>query len=167
MMTLHTARLTLRLPNAGDLPAMVRFWASDRSHTMGGPWTSAQTAAEFPDLLDQWARHGFGMFVATLDGEAIGLIGPFYPVGHPEPELAWSLWDEAHEGHGCAREAAIAARDWFFAGSGHVTAVSYCHPDNVRSHRLAEVLGGTVDPAAACPYPPPVRVYRHHAGASV
>jgi RimJ/RimL family protein N-acetyltransferase len=166
--TLHTQRLTLRAPAARDLPAATRFWASDRSVMMGGPWTAEATAAEFPDLLDQWVQHGFGMFVVTLKGadDAIGLIGPFYPAGHPEPELAWSLWDATHEGHGYAREAAIMARDWFFASTAHATAVSYTHPDNARSHHLAEVLGATIDAAAPCPYPPPVRVYRHHKGAT-
>jgi RimJ/RimL family protein N-acetyltransferase len=164
MTALTTARLTLRQPAARDLPAATRFWASDRSIMMGGPWTAEMTAAEFPDLSAQWARHGFGMFVVTLQGtdDAIGLIGPFYPEGHPEPELAWSLWDTAYEGHGYAHEAALAVRDWFFASTPHITAVSYTHPDNARSHRLAEALGATVDSAAPCPYPPPVRVYRHN-----
>jgi RimJ/RimL family protein N-acetyltransferase len=163
---LETERLILRAPCEADLPAATRFWASERSVMMGGPWSAETTATEFADLSDQWARHGFGMFVVTLTGTdaAMGLIGPFYPAGHPEPELVWSLWDATCEDHGYAREAASAARDWFFAATDHCTAVSYTHPDNHRSHRLAEALGASVDAAAPCPYPPPVRVYRHDKG---
>lgn len=162
---LQTARLTLRAPRDGDLAAFTAFWTSDRTHFMGGPWTEADAAAEFPELAAQWARHGFSMFVITPKGDdaRIGLAGPFYPDGHPEPELAWNLWDAADEGKGFAREATAVARDWFFASTPYRTAVSYTHPENVRSHGLAEALGATLDPNAACPYPPPVRVYRHRA----
>ena len=82
----------------------------------------------------------------TLTGSdtAIGLIGPFYPDTHPEPELGWSLWDLALEGRGFAFEAACAARDWFFANTTHRTAVSYTSPENHRSHRLCERMGAVL-----------------------
>jgi RimJ/RimL family protein N-acetyltransferase len=131
---------------------------------MGGPWDAATLRAELDDLYAQWARHGFSLFTVDYEGRPIGGIGPFYPSTHPEPELGWSLWDKADEGKGLATEAAIAARDWFFATSGHKTAVSYTHTDNAASHRLCARMGAVVDDAAACPYPPPVRIYRHFAG---
>jgi RimJ/RimL family protein N-acetyltransferase len=126
-----------------------------------------EAEAEFPQLTRQWAAQGFGMFAITRTGDdrAIGLVGPFFPAGHPEPELAWNLWDVADEGHGLAREAALAARDWFFAQGAYQTAVSYTHPENTRSHKLAEALGAVVDATAPCPYAPPVRVYRHRGAA--
>ena len=151
---LGTARLRLRRPSRADIPASFRFWSSDRSRLMGGPWTMAQLEAETQDVFDQWARYGFGLFTVTLadSGTPIGAIGPFFPAPHPEPELAWSLWDEAHEGQGLAHEAAIAARDWFFATTGRATAISYTDPSNHRSHRLCARLGGVVEPDAAHPY---------------
>jgi RimJ/RimL family protein N-acetyltransferase len=160
--TLHTARLTLRQPAARDLPAFTVFWTSPRTAFMGGPWTAEEAVAEWPELARQWDVHGFSLFVITRTGDdrAIGLAGPFYPEGHPEPELSWNLWDASDEGQGIATEAALAARDWYF-GQGHDTAVSYTHPENMASHRLAERLGAVLDATAACPYPPPVRVYRH------
>ena len=45
---------------------------------------------------------------------------------------------------GYAREAVIAARDWFFANTKHRTAVSYTHPANDASHRLAEAIGAVI-----------------------
>jgi hypothetical protein len=97
---LETARLRLRLPQMADLPASAAFWASERAHLMGGPWTAEETAAEFQGLLDQWAKHGFSLFTVTRKGsdDGIGGIGPFYPDTHPEPELGWSLWNAADEG---------------------------------------------------------------------
>ncbi|MFM2354843.1 MAG: hypothetical protein RLZZ528_579 [Pseudomonadota bacterium] len=162
---LTTERLVLRAPRVGDVAAFAAFWTSDRTRFMGGPWTEADAEAEFPELARQWRRHGFSLFAITRrgDDDAIGLAGPFFPEGHPEPELAWNLWNAGDEGQGMATEAARAARDWFFATSAYRTAVSYTHPENTASHRLAERLGATPDPQAPCPYPPPVRVYRHNA----
>jgi RimJ/RimL family protein N-acetyltransferase len=162
---LTTERLVLRQPAERDVPAGAAFWASGRSHMMGGPWTEAEHRAEFDDLYAQWAKHGFSLFVVTLKGsdQAVGLIGPFYPDTHPEPELGWSLWDASLEGKGIAFEAACAARDWFFANTRFRTAVSYTNVENHRSHRLCERMGAVVDPDAASPYPPPERIYRHFA----
>jgi RimJ/RimL family protein N-acetyltransferase len=165
--TLHTARLILRVPTEVDLEPSARFWASERSRMMGGPWTYEKTRDGYADILDQWNRHAFSLFTVTLHytGEAIGGIGPYFPETHPEPELGWSLWSADHEGKGLAYEAATAARDWFFATSGHATAVSYTDPANTRSHRLCERMGATVDPDAAHPYgDEPTLTYRHHAG---
>lgn len=163
MTLLHTPRLTLRQPSVADFPGMTNFFMSDRARFMGGPLPQSEAAAEGPALLDQWARNGFGMLaICRKDSDAaIGLVGPWYPDTHPEPELGWNLWHGADEGQGLAREALIAARAWFFAQTDHASAVSYTHPDNALSHRLAEAVGATLDPTAPCPYPPPVRIYRH------
>ncbi|MGB3146658.1 MAG: GNAT family N-acetyltransferase [Paracoccaceae bacterium] len=164
---LTTQRLTLRVPTMADLDASARFWASERSHMMGGPWTHEKTRDSLADVIDQWRRHGFGLFTVTFrdTGEAIGGIGPYFPETHPEPELGWSLWSADLEGKGLAFEAAIAARDWFFATSGHQTAVSYTDPANHGSHRLCERMGATVDPDAPHPYgDEPTLTFRHHAG---
>jgi RimJ/RimL family protein N-acetyltransferase len=162
---LVTERLRLRLPTMGDIPASYRFWSSDRSHLMGGPWTLETLTAETQGLLDQWQKHGFSLFTVTRHGvdDGIGGIGPFFPDTHPEPELGWSLWHPEDEGQGLAHEAAAAARDWFFATSGYHTAVSYTDPKNHRSHRLCERLGATIDPEALHPYgDEPNLIYRHH-----
>lgn len=166
---LETARLRLRRPAPADLAPGFAFWSSDRSHMMGGPWTMERLQAETQGLHDQWARHGFSLFTVTRHGSdaGIGGIGPFFPDTHPEPELGWSLWNAADEGQGLAHEAALAARDWFFATSGYSTAVSHTDPLNARSHRLCERLGGVVDPDAAHPYgDEPTLVYRYRRGAA-
>jgi RimJ/RimL family protein N-acetyltransferase len=162
-----TARLILRKPLPSDLPASSVFWASERSHLMGGPWTPEETAKETDDLHAQWAKHGFSLFTAVLKstGQPIGGIGPFFPDTHPEPELGWSLWSADLEGQGLALEAALAARDWFFANTRYKTAVSHTDPVNYRSHRLCERMGAVVDPAALHPYgDQPTLTYRHFAG---
>lgn len=164
--TLTTARLVLRHPRMGDLPECAAFWASDRSHMMGGPWTPEVTERNLQEVIDLWDQNGFGLFAVTLQGidRAVGLIGPWQPDGYPEAEIGWSLWDVAQEGQGLAFEAVTAARDWYFATTGRTTALSYTHVDNARSHRLCERLGAVHDPDAPSPSPPPERIYRHFAG---
>jgi RimJ/RimL family protein N-acetyltransferase len=166
---LVTARLRLRMPRLADADTAWPFWSSARSVLMGGPWSRDQLQAETQGLLDQWRKHGFSLFTVTRGDtdEGIGGIGPFFPDTHPEPELGWSLWNAADEGHGIAFEAASAARDWFFATSGCHTAVSYTDPDNTRSHRLCERLGAVIDPDAAHPFGgEPTLTWRHSAGAA-
>ena len=161
---LSTARLALRLPRLSDIDASFRFWSSDRSAQMGGPWSMATLRAETQGLLDQWQKHGFSLFTVTRAGsdDGIGGIGPFFPDTHPEPELGWSLWDAQDEGRGLAHEAAVAARDWFFATTGYLSAVSHTDPQNHRSHRLCLRLGATVDPDARHPYgDEPTLTFRH------
>lgn len=163
---LVTERLVLRKPRPGDLPACIRFWASDRSRIMGGPWTPDETATDFADVVAQWDWRGFGLFSVTLAGDAAmqGLIGTWHPKNYPEPEIGWSLYDPALEGRGLAFEAARAALDWFFAATGQTTAVSHTDPQNRRSHRLCERLGAVIDPEAAQPADEsPTLTWRHHA----
>jgi len=166
--TLTTTRLILRQPDERDFAPSCVFWASERSHMMGGPWTEAQTRTEYEDVMRQWRELGFSLFAVTVKGseDCIGLIGPFYPVTHPEPELGWSLWDVTLEGKGIAFEAAQAARDWFFTATRYRTAISFTDPQNFRSHRLCERLGAVVDPSIDHDDEGPVLTYRHHARAA-
>lgn len=164
MTVLTTTRLTLRPASVDDLEPCAAFWASERSHLMGGPWTTEETARSLDDVIAQWDRHGFGLFTVILDGQPVGGIGPFFPDTHPEPEIGWSLWDAGLEGRGLAHEAATAARDWFFARTGRRTLVSYADPENHRSNRLCERLGAVIDPGAPHPYAEPTLVWRHSAG---
>ena len=166
---LTTARLRLRRPGPQDTAPGFAFWSSPRSHMMGGPWTMEQFLVGTADLHAQWAKHGFSLFTVTRHGsdDGIGGIGPFYPDTHPEPEIGWSLWNQADEGQGLAHEAAVATRDWFFDTSGFDTAVSHTDPQNHRSNRLCERLGGVVDPDAPHPYgDEPNLVWRYRKGAA-
>src|ERR687887_57742 len=69
---------------------------------------------------------------------------------HAQPELGWAL-TRAYWGHGYATEAAAAIRDWALERPKIDRLVSLISPDNVRSQRVAERLGGmptkTVTPA--------------------
>jgi RimJ/RimL family protein N-acetyltransferase len=161
--TLHTERLTLRMPGPQDVDVQAAFLASDRSRFVGGPMAAGPAWRALAYMIGHWTLRGFGMWVMTLKGSdrAIGLVGHYFPTEWPEREVGWHIWDPAAEGRGYAYEAAVAARNHAFDALGWSTAVSYINPANHRSIALAERLGAVRDAAAPVPAIDPVLVYRH------
>lgn len=158
-----TPRLVLRGLDARDVAAFAAFFASPRAQFVGGPLEHDTAWKVLARVIGHWTLRGYGSFGFALDEEspAIGMAGPWFPEGWPEPEIGWMLWDESLEGQGYATEAARAARAWAWADLGWTTAVSYIHADNPRSIALAERLGATRDETATFPDADPCLVYRH------
>ncbi|MCK0168054.1 GNAT family N-acetyltransferase [Jannaschia sp. S6380] len=145
--TLRTARLTLRAPTVADSHTFAAFLATDRAAHLGGPVPDPTAGHRaFGHAMGLWTLRGYGPLVMDLDGTGIGMAGPWFPVMFDEPELAWTIWDPAREGHGLAFEAASATRDWARDALRLPSLVSYIAPGNDRSIRLAERLGATLEP---------------------
>lgn len=162
--TLETERLVLRAPENGDLDAQAAFFASDRSRFVGGPKPLGGAWHFLTFMLGHWHMRGFGMWVVQDKSSetALGMVGHYLPVGWPERELGWHIWNAKSEGKGIAYEAAIAARDYAYQTLGWKTQVSYVSSDNARSITLAERLGAKLDKDAPTPdIDDPVLVYRH------
>lgn len=139
---LETGRLRLRAPMPGDFEALATFYASDRSAFTGGPKSRDEAWRTFCVFTGHWVLRGFGMFVLTLrdTGDPVGLAGPWFPEGWPEPEIGWRVFDGA-EGRGLAFEAAMAARAYAYDVLGWTTAISVIDTANARSEALARRLG--------------------------
>ncbi len=164
--TLTTDRLILRAPQFSDLAVWTEFLASDRSEFVGGPQPDAgQAWRAFAHFAGMWALRGLGSFVFArkeTPDQPLGHTGPWFPVGWPEHELGWIVWDPSVEGTGLASEAAREARRYAYEVLGWEQPVSYIDPDNARSIALAERLGCVLDQDAAQPdFGKPVLVYRH------
>ncbi|MBT0959290.1 GNAT family N-acetyltransferase [Alphaproteobacteria bacterium KMM 3653] len=148
--TLQTERLTLRAPQQGDYPALAEFYASERSHFVGGPQTHAQTWRTLAAEIGHWHLRGYGRWAVeeTATGAFCGMVGPWCPEGWPEPEIAYDLMG-GFEGKGYATEAATAALDFVFNTLNWKTAISFVAPENHASAALARRLGaqqeGTFD----------------------
>jgi len=143
--SIETGRLKLRAFRASDLdayaamqanPEVMRYLVTGRTSTPVEVWRTMATN------LGQWALRGYGMWaVEEIDGgRFIGSVGIFQPLDWPEPELAYSL-DQPFWGQGFAKEAAAAARDWFFRGSSLLRIASFIRPDNQASKYVAQRLG--------------------------
>lgn len=161
---LHTPRLTLRQPEAGDWPVAKAFFMSERAKGIGGPHDLGVAWRAFATEIGHWSLLGYGMWIVTRTGDnkALGLIGPWCPADWPENEIGWMIWDDSVEGTGIATEAATATIKHAFDVLGWNTAVSYIAYDNERSIALAKKLGAKLDENAPQPHPDrPCYVYRH------
>ncbi len=140
---IETERLVLRGPRPEDFDAFAAFGASERAQFVGGPLTRGLAWRGFCHLTGHWLHRGFSMFILERkgDGAAIGMAGPWFPEGWPEPEIGWSIWDAEAEGRGLAFEAAEAARAHAYGALGWTTAISLIVAGNTRSQALAARLG--------------------------
>ncbi|WP_415921765.1 GNAT family N-acetyltransferase [Tateyamaria sp. SN6-1] len=163
--TITTARLTLRAHEMADFTPLYDLFATDRARFMGGPVAAKEMWYWIAAEVGSWALKGFGSWgiTRTDDGAFMGQVGINEPHHFPEPELGWVLL-EPFEGQGFAREAATAARDWWWAQGRSDTLVSYIDPANTRSIALATRLGSEHDADAPRPHGETVHethVYRH------
>jgi RimJ/RimL family protein N-acetyltransferase len=162
---LETERLTLRAPGMQDWDAWCDFIIrDDRSKFVrAGEMDEPKAWRALCHITGMWALRGYGSFVFTMKGEAraLGMTGPWHPWEWPEREIGWTIWSTEAEGKGLAFEAATAARAFAFETLGWDSAVSYIHPENIRSISLANRLGATLEPGARFPGEGPALVYRH------
>ena len=153
MTVLVTERLALRPPVPGDWEPFLAYTGGARFNAERGALPVAERWRYFAALLGHWQIRGWGRFIATerASGRIVGHMGPLYPEGWPEPEIAWHLWHDEFEGKGLALEGARACVDHAFRDLNWPTAVSYIVPGNLRSARLAERLGARPDATADGP----------------
>jgi len=163
---LETERLILRGPGPQDFKPIADFFASDQSHFVGGPKPVGGAWHFLTFMLGHWGMRGIGMWTVTekTSDVGLGLVGLYYPVGWPEREIGWHIWDKSSEGRGLAYEAATAAIGFARNTLNVRTLVSYISPDNIRSIALAKRLGATLDPEAIQPEATTCQVWRHPIG---
>ncbi|MBW4331965.1 GNAT family N-acetyltransferase [Stakelama sp. CBK3Z-3] len=152
---LHTERLLLRLPEAGDLDAWADFSADPQTMAhLGGTRSRAESWRALCTMRGAWDIRGFAMFsvVERDTGRWVGRIGPWHPEGWPGREVGWGVARE-FAGRGYAFEAACACMDFAFDTLGWDRVIHTIDPDNARSITLAKRLG-SVD-QGPCTLPPP------------
>lgn len=143
---LDTGRFLMRGYRADDIAAFTAFYASPRSHFVGGPLDADLACRAIMTYAGHWHLRGYGrwMIEDKHTGQTLGNVGLWYPEGWPEPEIGWTLFDGA-EGRGTAYETALAARAYAYGTLGWTTAISLIDPANARSRALAERLGCAPD----------------------
>ncbi|WBU65210.1 GNAT family N-acetyltransferase [Paracoccus aerodenitrificans] len=140
---LHTDRLTLRLPEAGDHAAYSAFFAdADASAFYGGPLLPYQAYGILCRDIGHWSLKGFGKFVIEAKGEALGGCGIVHPEGWPGHELTWWLLPSAR-GQGIAQEASRAVLGFARDSLGWSHVETHFRDENIPARRLTESLGGT------------------------
>ena len=162
-MILETPRLRLVPLAERHIPAYQAFLMSDRAAAQGWAALPHEAWRGFAAMLGHGILRGFAPFAieARDDGRPVGLVGPWWPVGQPEPEIKWHIWPASDEGKGYAFEAAQAALGHVFGTLGWQTVVSYISFANDRSAALARRLGAVQDGTWTTPRGTEVRVFRH------
>ena len=160
----ETHRMRLHRPRRVDFPHWAQFFCSDRAEFVGGGFKGEATLAWriFAIFMGHWELHGAGPYVLEVpyQPEPVGAVGLWYPLGWPYPELTWAIWTDQHEGKGLASEAVAAVRSRLLSAVSETPLVSYIHPNNHASIRLAERLG-CQRVALEAPDHEPTIVYRH------
>ncbi|WP_425046668.1 GNAT family N-acetyltransferase [Primorskyibacter sp. S87] len=144
--TLETSRLILRAPCEADFPAEAEFFASDASRFVGGPKHPDETWRALAMMLGHWMLRGYGFWgvESRETGTYLGHVGLWSPEGWPEPEIGWTLMNDA-TGNGYATEAAMAARSYAYDVLQWPTAISLIDPANTASQAVARRLGAAFE----------------------
>lgn len=160
--TLETERLVLRGIGQQDFEPFAKFYGTDASKFIGGPCEPAAAWRRLSAYAGGWVMRGYGKFALEekASGRFVGLVGPWYPEGWPEPEISWTImpWFQRR---GFATEAAIRSLRFAYEELGWQTAVSCIDAKNTPSIGLAERLGAKLEGTTDLRPFGPALVYRH------
>ena len=143
MKQVRTKRLLLRQWRDDDFETYAAYYAdADLAKYVGGQSDRETAWRRMASLIGHWVLRGYGYWAVEerRTGRFVGCVGLWFSDGWPELELGFWLVPEM-QGQGYAAEAARRAHDYAFEVIGSDTLVSYIHPDNERSKRVAERLG--------------------------
>jgi RimJ/RimL family protein N-acetyltransferase len=158
---IQTERLVLRAPKMADLDRLTAFYASERSHIVGGPHDANATYRILNSVFGPWAMRGFGTWhIADKNTDALlGFTGVLFDLDWDEPEFSWAVLEEA-EGKGIAFEAVSAMRQYVADNLDMDGLISYIAPSNTRSAVLATRLGAKFERNGTL-FGDSIHVYRH------
>ena len=112
----------------------------------GGPIGRVDAWRHMAMLAGNWQLRGFGHWAVQVKetGRFIGRVGLWYPEGWPDYEIGWTI-DRDVWGIGYATEAARPALHHARHTLGIQHIISLILPENARSIRVAEKLGGHLE----------------------
>ncbi len=164
-MELETDRLLLRQWRPDDFDHYAEYYADEElARYIGGACDRQQAWRRWAAEIGHWTLRGYGFWAVEekQTGNLAGCVGLWFPDGWPELELGYWLMPIA-QGKGYATEASLASREYAYEVVGAKTLVSYIHPDNQASKRVAERLGAHLEKTIELMNFGPHCVYRHPA----
>lgn len=144
---LHTERLIMRGWRREDFPAFAAFYGDPAlTRHIGGARKIGEIWQGFCALIGEWELNGMGAFALEVraSGELAGYAGLWFPPDIAEPELCWGLFEGFH-GRGYATESARAVQVWAQRSLGLPALMSFVHPENAASRKVAERLGAVLE----------------------
>ncbi len=159
---IETERLRLRAPRIEDFDAYAEIATGERGIHILEDQTREAAWLDFTQMVATWMLRGHGLWTVETraDTALAGFVLLGFEPGDHEPELGY-MFLQAAEGKGYAFEAAEAARRYGTETLALPSLVSTIDPENTRSIRLAERLGGHRDPQAEAAHANKIIVYRY------
>ena len=161
-MQIKTPRLLLREMTEDDFDALYALLSDPETmRYYPQPYDEAGTRRWIAWCRDSYAKHGFGLWAVTLDGEFIGDCGiSLQPIGGQWlPEIGYHIRKD-HWRKGLASEVAAACIRVAFERFGFPAVYSYMNADNEPSFRTAMKNGMTLVDEYVDPHHGALRVYR-------
>jgi RimJ/RimL family protein N-acetyltransferase len=167
MVTVETARLSLRLPAVADAKPFLEIHQDPevielKQVTLTEPPGGLDVAVRNVERMDRhWRQRGYGQWavVEKATSEVIGCVGFYNPEGWPGIDLGW-IFHRSRWGNGFATEACRAALEWAWKTDSIDHVISLIAPSDLRSIRVATKIGETFERADSDPiHGEPVVVY--------
>lgn len=138
-----TDRLLLRECRVDEFEDFATHMADPvaQKYTSGG-MDRRQAWRAFTSMMGQWMLTDAGWWAVEVrtTGKIVGHVGAFIRETTPGLELGWSFYRSGW-GHGYAREAASAARDFAFTSRAARRLIAHIDDGNTASVRVSEALG--------------------------
>ena len=163
MIECETDRLRLRGWRPSDFDVYAAYFAhEDTARFVGGQMSRQKAWRLFAAVVGHWTLKGYGLWAVEekTGGTFVGCVGLWEPEGWPEFELGYGLTTGA-QGQGYATEAGARSRQFAYQEIGATTVVSYIHPENAPSKRVAERLGARLEKTIELLDLGPHCVFRH------
>lgn len=138
-----TARLRMTPVGHWDLPDLVRLKGDARSYALmlGGVRGPVQVAEELAHDIQDWGRHGYGMWaVRALRGKFLGITALMHRPDGRGVALRFAFLPEVR-GLGLASEAAGAALNYGHGVAGLERIVAVAREDNFASRAVLGSIG--------------------------
>jgi RimJ/RimL family protein N-acetyltransferase len=145
----QTERLVLRDWRDDDLDLVAEITGDEESaRYIGGVLARDDAWRRLAYMIGHKALRGYSMLAVEekASGACVGWCGPYFPLGWPEREIAWSLSPRAR-GRGYATEAGLGALRYAYRELGWPTAISFIALENSASVAVARRLGATLEGA--------------------
>jgi len=141
---IETPRLILRDWRPEDFERYYEFYQDEEmSRYVGGISNAEQAWRRLAGVIGHWTLRGYGYWAVEEKSSQrlAGCIGLWYSASWPEIELGYWLMSDM-QGKGYAQEAGARCLRYGFEKLGCKSLVSYIHPDNEMSKKVALRLGG-------------------------
>ena len=144
----ETDRLILRQFKHDDWQDLHAYYSDEQAtqYTVRKAFTQGETWRTMCGMIGHWQIRGYGPYAVEekASGKVVGPVGFWYPNDWPSPEIKWGLAREFW-GKGYASEAARAVQKIGKEYLPDISLISFIHPDNLASIKLAEAIGATFE----------------------